>query len=54
MTATSGPNAASTFLILESASRSGENFSCEVWLGSNSQIMCAQSRPLASAFQSSP
>ena len=41
-------------LIRRSASRSGENFSCEVLLGSNSQPMCAYTRPLVSAFQSSP
>src|ERR1700744_3710266 len=40
-----------TFL---SASRSGANFSGEVWFGSNSHMMCAQIRPLARAFASSP
>ena len=37
-----------------SASRSGQNFSCEVWLPSNSQPMWAKARPLASARQSVP
>ena len=37
-----------------SASQSGQNFSCEVRLRSNSQPMCAKARPLASAFQSLP
>src|ERR1700733_527774 len=53
-TATIAGNDRSTRLILRSASRSGENFSCEVLLGSNSQPMCANTRPLVSAFQSSP
>ena len=35
VTATIGPKRLSTILILRSASRSGENFSCDVWLGSN-------------------
>ena len=47
-------NQASTRRMFRSASRSGTNFSCEVWLGSNSQSMCAQTRPLASALASSP
>src|SRR5271165_3572628 len=54
VTATSPGNHASTALIRLSASRSGENFSCEVLLGSKSQPMCAYARPLDSAFQSSP
>ncbi len=37
-----------------SASQSGENFSCEVMSRSNSQPMCAQTRPLVSAFRSLP
>ena len=37
-----------------SASRSGQNFRCDVRLPSNSQPMCAYARPLVSAFQSSP
>src|SRR5215831_6525180 len=53
-TPTSGPNSRSTILILRSASRSGENFSCEVRFGSNSQSMCAYTRPLASAQALSP
>ena len=40
--------------IFLSASRSGANFSCEVWFGSNSHSMCAQSRPLKRALASSP
>src|ERR1700733_7888599 len=52
--ATIAGNSASTVRILRSASRSGANFSCEVWLGSNSQTMCAQSRPFAKALVSSP
>ena len=50
----SGEPGLSTRRIFRSASRSGANFSCEVWLGSNSQSTCAQSRPLASALASSP
>src|SRR5215475_8354520 len=38
--------------IFLSASRSGQNFSHEVRLPSNIQPMCAQTRPLLSAFQS--
>src|ERR1700751_3372151 len=53
-TATSAGNKRSTRRIRRSASRSGENFSCEVLFGSNSQPMCAYTRPLDSAFQSSP
>src|ERR1700728_4946588 len=52
--ATRAGNQLSTTRTFRSASRSGVNFSCEVWFGSNSQTMCAQSRPLASAFASSP
>lgn len=37
-----------------SASRSGQNFSCDVRLSSNIQPMCAKARPLLSAFQSLP
>src|ERR1700728_4545499 len=40
--------------ILASATRSGQNFACDVWLPSNIQPMCAQARPLLRAFQSSP
>src|SRR5579872_3499547 len=47
-------NQASTRRIFRSASRSGANFCCEVWLGSNSHSVCAQSRPLASARALSP
>src|ERR1700738_4626650 len=54
VTATSKGNCLSTPLTRLSASRSGENFSCEVLLGSKSQPTCAYSRPLVSAFQSSP
>src|SRR2546427_3259253 len=35
-----------TRLILRSASRSGQNFSCEVRLGLNIQPMCAYRKPL--------
>ena len=41
VTATSPGNQPSTVLIRRSASRSGENFSCEVLFGSKSQPMCA-------------
>ncbi len=37
-----------------SASQSGQNFSCEVRLRSNSQPTWAKPSPLASAFQSLP
>src|SRR5580704_9299221 len=53
-TATIAGKSLSTALIRRSASRSGENFSCEVLFGSNSQPMWANTRPLDSAFQSSP
>src|SRR5580658_4630061 len=53
-TATSAAKLREIFAIFLSASRSGTNFSCEVWLPSNIQPMCAQARPLVSAFQSSP
>src|SRR6266700_4215099 len=43
-----------TATMSSSASQSGENFLCEVMSRSNSQPMCAQAIPLASAFQSSP
>src|SRR3984893_1957465 len=54
VTATIPGNQLSTDLIRRSASRSGENFSCEVLFGSKSHPMCAYTRPLDSAFQSSP
>src|SRR5580704_4986997 len=54
VTATSAGNRAETLAIFLSATRSGQNFSREVWLPSNIQPMCAQARPLVSAFQSSP
>src|SRR5580658_9315832 len=37
-----------------SASQSGENFWCDVVFRSNNQPMCAQARPLVSAFRSVP
>src|ERR1700690_1700818 len=52
--ATIAGNKASTLRMCLSASRSGANFCCEVWLGSNSHMTCAQIRPLASALASSP
>ena len=41
VTATIAGNSLSTALIRRSASRSGENFSCEVLFGSKSHPMCA-------------
>src|SRR5215469_5410090 len=52
--ATSGPKALEIRTILESASRSGQNFCFEVRLASNIQPTCAQTRPLVSALQSLP
>src|SRR5262249_46544683 len=47
-------NALDTRRMLRSASRAGQNFCCEVRLGSNIQPMCADRKALVSAFQSVP
>src|SRR5215469_11161246 len=54
VTATQTGNKAEIREIFLSASRSGQNFCCDVWLPSNSQPMWAHASPLARAFQSSP
>src|SRR5580700_566164 len=53
-TVTRTGNSLETRTILRSVSRSGQNFSCDVWLPSNSHPMWAQTRPLLRAFQSLP
>src|SRR5271169_3091177 len=53
-TVTSAGKALEIRAIFLSASRSGQNFSRDVWLLSNSQPIWAQPRPLVRAFQSSP
>src|SRR5580693_5419204 len=53
-TATSQGNHREILTMSSSASQSGQNFSCEVRLVSNSQPMWAKPKPLVSAFRSVP
>src|SRR5215469_7237856 len=54
VTATRAGNILLTRLMSLSASQSGENFLCDVTFLSNSQPMCAHTRPLVRAFRSVP